>query len=499
MNKLLLKHYLKTGNSLKIKALSESEYEKLYLKSSFDDKVRLAHLRGNVIKDLDNFDLFINGRGLYELLDDKNNLIFYFELLDYVNTDILNNGNYIKRFNTSFWKNKIEESGFFSSSNDIYKLIERNSDLLIEYLENNKDFREMFFRNVSFEGNMYEVSINRILSNKKIGIYLAKQKEMFKFYNNKCFSMLYNLDESFFENLPDEYKFLIGYHSNLGNSSKEKIKNVLFSYFPFLSKEVILDILSLYDSNVSSDNIASLISFIIKDHDFYNKYKFLLDNYFDGDFDKTLFFCKKYINTKLFKEICFEYIPEIKEKIMFLSFSNRLKGIDSLDDIKNKSLEDLKNTDNDYSSYKDIKEDVRAFGKNDFICLNYEREIILIYPDGTIDEREVLESHDQILHEMIIDNGYDYKGIINFRGMVLTLANEGNTVLLIEGDNVVCTLPNNISTFQNDGLKDLFRKMNVKSQISLCIANDGELYALNNGNSMSSELASSELSRVKSI
>ena len=498
MNRFLLKHYLKTGNSLKIKALSESEYEKLYLKSSFDDKVRLAHLRGSVIKDLDNFDLSINGRGLYGLLDDKNNLFFYFELLDYINTDILNNGNYMKRFNTSFWKNKIEESGFFSLEfNDIYKLIERNSDLLIDYLENNKDFRDMFFRNVSFEGNMYEVSINRILSNKKIGIYLAKQKEMFKFYNRKCFSMLYNLDESFFENLPDEYKFLIGYHSNLGGD--KKIKNVLFSYFPFLSEEVILDILSLYDSNVSSDNIASLISFIIEDHDFYNKYKFLSDNYFDGDFDRTLYFCKKYINTKLFKEICFEYFPDIKEKLLFLSFSNRLKGIDSLDSVRGKSLEDLKTTDSDYSSYKDIKEDVRAFGKNDFICLNYEREIILIYPDGSVDEREALESHDQILHDFIIDNGYDYDGPINFRGMVLTLANEGNTILLIEGDNVVCTLPNNINDFQKQSLKDLFRKMNRESQISLCISKDGELLALNNGEAMSNDDAASEVFRAKSM
>ena len=165
----------------------------------------------------------------------------------------------------------------------------------------------------------------------------------------------------------------------------------------------------------------------------------------------------------------------------------------------NKSLDDLKNTKNDYSSYKDIKEDVRAFGKNDFICLNYDREIIMIYSDGTIDDREVLESHDQVLYQLIKNNGYNYQGPIIFRNMVITLANESNVILLIEGDNVICTIPHNISVLQKRCLKDLFREMNTESQISLCIAQDGELYALNNGDSMDSRLASSELSRMKSI
>ena len=502
MNRMLLKYYLKTGNSLKIKSLSDREYEKNYKKASFDDKVRLSYLRDEKITNLDNFELSVNGRGLYEVLDDKNSLLFYFELLDYVNKDVRYNGKCVKRFNVPFWKNKLEESGYFEfGSNDIYNLIEKNSRLFIELLDGNKNFRDLFFRNVSFEGNLYELEINRILLNKEIGTYLASQEEMLKFYNKRCSSMFYNLDESFFKNLPDDYKFIIGYHGRLGNNGADKIKirNVLTSYFPYLSDDVILDILSLYNSSVSSDNIASLISFIISDHDFYSKYKFLCDTYFDGDADKTLYFCRKYKETKLFKDICFNYIPEIKEKLLFLSFANRLKGIDSLDDIRYRPLDDLKNTMNDYSSYKDVREDVRAFGKNDFICLNYEREIIMIYPDGSIDERKVLESHDQVLQELIVANGYDYDGPINFRNMVLSLASNGNTILLIEGDNVVCSIPNNISIIQKKSLKDLFKKMNSKSEISLCIAQDGELYALNNGDSMDSRLASSELSRVKSI
>lgn len=501
MNRMLLKYYLKTGNSFKIKELSDNEYDKFYKRLSFIDKIKLSHLRGVSISDLDNFDLSVNGRGLYEILDDNNSLLFFFELLDYVNKDVKYNGEYRKRFNIPLWKNKLEESGYSDfASNSIYKLIENNSKLFIDLLEGNKDFRKMFFKNVSFEGNLYELGIERILSNKEIGTYLASQKEMFKFYNKRCSSMLYSLDESFFENLPDNYKYLIGYHSMLGNNENfNKVRNVLISYFPFLSSKDISDILSLYNSQVSSDNIVSLISFIINDQDFYSKYKFLCDNYFDGDFDKVMNFCKKYKDTKLFKDICFNFIPEIKEKIVFLSFANRLKGIDSLDDVINKSFDDLKNTLNDYSSYKDIKEDIRVFGKNDFVCLNYEREIVMIYFDGSMDDREVLESHDQVLREFILDNGYEYDGPIIFRDMVITLASEGNVILLIEGDNVVCSIPNNISDLQKKTLKGLFKKMNEDSQVSLCMAEGDELYALNNGDSMSNELAFSELSRIKSI
>ena len=499
MNRMLLKYYLKIGNISKIKELSDKEYDKFYERLSFIDKIKLSHLRGVSISDLDNLDLSVNGRGLYELLDDKDSLMFNVELLNYINNDVKYNGEYRKRFNIPLWKNKLEESGYSDfATNNIYKLIGNNSKLFIDLLEGNKDFRSMFFKNVSFEGNLYELEINRILSNKEIGTYLASQKEMFKFYNKRCSSMLYSLDESFFENLPDNYKYLIGYHSMLGdNESFNKIRNVLTSYFPFLSSNDISDILSLYNSQVSSDNIASLISFIINDHDFYSKYKFLCDNYFDGDFDKVMNFCKKYNNTKLFKDICFNFISEIKEKIVFLSFANRLKGIDSLEDIINRSLEDLKNTMNDYSSYKDIKEDVRAFGKNDFICLNYEREIIMIHFDGTMDDREVLESHDQILRELILANGYDYDGPIIFRDMVITLASEGNVILLIEGDNAVCSIPNNINNLQKKALKGLFKKMNKDSQVSLCMAEGDELYALNNGDSMSNEFAFMELSRIK--
>ena len=48
-------------------------------------------------------------------------------------------------------------------------------------------------------------------------------------------------------------------------------------------------------------------------------------------------------------------------------------------------------------------------------------------------------------------------------------------------------------------LAPLFKKMNKDSKISLCMAEGDELYALNNGDSMSNELAFSELSRIKSI
>ena len=503
MNRILLKYYMKTGNSSKIKSLSSSEYEKFYNSSSLVDKIKLSHLRGGKL-DLESFDLMVNGRSINELLDDKNNIMFYLELLNYINSDVMFNGEYIKRFNIPLWKNRLEESGFFHL-NDIYSLIEKNIDFFIDLLDNNEYYRGLFFKNVSFEGNMYEIAINRILSYDKLGVYLASQKEMFKFYNKRCSSMLFSLDKSFFENLPDEYKFLIGYHvrPDFGNDTSnnrfaDKIRDVLIVYFPFLSFDEIEDILSLYSSNVSGDNIASMISFIIEDHDFYSKYRYLCDTYFDGDSEKTIFFCRKYKGTKLFEELCFNDVPNIKEKIIFLSFANRLKGISSLDDLMDKSLEDLKNTSNDYSSYRDVRDDVRAFGKNDFICLNYEREIILIYPDGTIDEREAKESHDQILKEFILDNGYNYDGPIVFRNMVLVLAEAGNTILLIEGDNVVCTIPDSISNFQKQSLKELFRKMNSKSEISLCIAEDGQLYALNNGDTMNSELASSELSRVKS-
>lgn len=501
MNSLLLKYYLKTGNSSKIRELSDKEYEKFYGKLSFVDRIKLSHLRGVLVSGLDNFDLTINGRSLYEILDDKNSLMFYLELLDYINCDVLYNGEYVKRFNIPLWKNKLEESGYLEfGSNDIYNLIIKNTELFINLLESDKKFRELFFRNVSFEGNLYELGIGRILSCKEISAYLAKQQEMSKFYNKKYSSIFNNLDVSFFENLPDDYKFLIGYYgSGLIQKNTDKVKGVLKSYFPFLPDGDISDIVLLYNSSVSNENIASLISLIIADNNFYSKYKFLCDNYFDGDFDKAIYFCRKYNNTELFEDICFNYIPEIKDKILFLSFANRLEGIDSLKDILDKSLDELKNTVNDSSSFNDVKEDVRAFGKNDFICLNFEREIIIIYSDGTMDERQVTESHDQILQELILENGYNYEGPIIFRNMVLTLAGFGNTVLLIEGDNVICTIPNNFRSIQKQKLKELFGKMNEESQISLCMANDGELYSLNNGDSMSSELAFSELSRVRSI
>ena len=165
----------------------------------------------------------------------------------------------------------------------------------------------------------------------------------------------------------------------------------------------------------------------------------------------------------------------------------------------NKSIEELKNTENDYSSYRSVKDDVRVFGKNDFISLNYDREIIIIYPDGTLDEREATESHDQVLHDLILENNYEYYGPILFKNMVLTLTGEGNVILLAEGDNVICAIPNNINSLQKQNLKELFNNMNEKSQVSLCMEEKGEILALNNGDSMSSDDATSELSRVRTM
>ena len=496
MNSILFKFYIRKGNSSKIKNLSEDNYNKLYDKLSFDDKIRLAHLRGNVIDNLDGFDLMVKGNSLYELLDDKNSLMFYLELLDYINKDVMYDNGFIKRFNIPLWKNKLEESGYFNfSAEGIYNLIGRNQDLFISLL-NDLKYREIFFRNVSFDGNLYELKIDKILSFDKIALYLSNQKEMEKFYNKKCASMFYSLDESFFKSLPDEYKFLIGYHVS---SKKDKIKNVLVSYFPYLSNDEVDDILSLYNSNVSRDNIASLISLMIEDNNFYNKFNYLLNNYFDGDYNKTIVFCNKYKNTKLFDDICFNYVDGIKDKLVFLSFSNRLKGIDSLESILDISVDDLKKMENDFSNYKVVKDDVRVFGNKDLISLKYEREIVVINSNGEVDEREVTQSHDEVIYDFIKENNYNHEGPNIFRNMVITLANEGNIIILIEGDNVICTLPKLINSIQKNSLSDLFKLMNDESEIGICFVDDNEIYALNDGIMMNSNSANRELFRIKSL
>lgn len=509
MNGFLLKYYIKKGNSFKIKNLSEKEYRYFFNKLSFDDKIRLSHLRGEKIDDLDDYDLMINGAGLYDLLGDKDSLIFYLELLDYINSDVLFNHKYIKRFNIPSWKNKLEESGYFDFAiNGVYNLIGKNQKLFVDLLDNDLYFRELFFKNVSFEGNLYELKIDKILSFEMVADYLSSQKEMIKFYNKKCFSIFYSLDASFFKNLPDSYKYLIGYYSMnnfkynsaLVKKNSDKIKDVLFSYFSsYLSDDEINDIFSLYFSGVSADNIASLISFIISDHDYYRKYDYLLNNYFGGDINKTILFCRKYNDTKLFSEICFNYVKDIDDKLIYLSSANRLKGIYSLDDIKDISIHELKEKEDDFSSYKDVKEDVRVFGSKDLICLNFEREIIIIEANGIVDEREVKQSHDQVIYDFIKEKDYEYDGPIIFRSMVITIANNKNVIVLIEGGSVICVLPKFISSIQKNELKKLFDMMDSQSEIGLCFVSDNEIYNLNNGDMMNSRYANEELSRIKSL
>ena len=510
MNKILLKLYLRTGNKEKIRDLSNEEFRKLFYSLSLKDKIVLAQLRGDykiIESNLDNIDLMINGRGLYELLDDQNSLLFYLVLLDYINKNVKDNGEFKKRFNVSSWDNKLDDSGYLNfSMGGIYDLIDKNSAYFISLLENDESFRKMFFDNVNFEGNLYELKIDKILCNKDIASYLAGQKEMEKFYNKRCSSMFYGIDESFFTYLPDEYKYLIGYHvkPNVGINSKvnekyyNRIKSILHSYFyTYLSSEEIDDLLSLYESDVTYDNIASLISFIVSDHSYYKKYKFLLDNYFDGDISNTISFCRKYNGTSLFNDICNNNMPDIKEKIIFLAFANRLKGVDSLKSIKNLSLAELRKVEDDLSECKEVKEDVRVFGNNDIVSIKYDREIIVIYPDGSVDEREVYMSHDQAIYSLIKENGYSYEGIFDLRQMIITITSMGNILIIIEGDYLGCTLPNNMNEVQKESLKELFARVNKESNIELAYQEDSEIYVLNGGLSMDSESASEELSRIK--
>ena len=512
MNKLLLKMYLKTNNEEKIKNLDEKDFRNAFNGLTTIDKIKLAHLKGNtsILKNnLNHLELSNNGIGLYEKLEPKDNLLFYMELIDHINQNELFNNQTMKRFNTPFWKNKLEESGYaYIPENEIYTIINKNEETFIDLIENNNDFRKMFFSNASFEGNKYELKIGKLLTNEKIAGYLAKQKEMKKFYNNTSSPMLYDANESFYKNLPDEFKYVIGYHIKPITTTNNKVKNkyrysIERKLFTCLSdiipEKTIYDIMALYETETTNDNIASLISLIIKDNDFYEKFRFILESYFDNDINNGISFCKKYENTKLLEEISDINIPDIKEKIKFLGFANRLKGIDNLDIVINSSLEELKQGENDLSTYKEKKEEIRIYRKeyNEVVSINHDREIIIITQNGEIYEREVTGSHDEAIYNFIKANNYFFDGLMDLKQMIITVTNNSNILIIVEGDNLINILPSKINDIQKETLKTLLTKVNEKSNIELAYQEGNEIYSLNNGLAMNNNKAVDELTRIK--
>ena len=312
-------------------------------------------------------------------------------------------------------------------------------------------------------------------------------------------------------NIPVEYRKKMAYITFDEHSTYAKITcetnlfRIITLFYPFLNRDEVSEIISYYSkSGLSNDKLEFLFDSLTKNNDFY-KLLIELKNKCFNNVSETINFIRKYKTTNLYRELneLSEVDDELKQKLIFLSSANRLKGISSLEDINKVSIDELKNIKNDDEYVSNIRINVDPHAhKNDnkFKVFNHKRSIVLIDSDETFEEFEVNLSHLDIIKRIYIEKDIPYYKLDEHK-MYYNLALMDYVVMVIDEDTIAIYFPSKLGETQKEILIDRFSDVSKNElYISAGFVDEDHKYflinPLNNGEFMDRNKFLDELNRI---
>lgn len=304
---------------------------------------------------------------------------------------------------------------------------------------------------------------------------------------------------SFFNNLPDDYGYLISLYNSDRDNDISKLEELYQKYYHQILNKSEFDELVKIQRNLNiQDDIFELglknrikefyyfMYNVYKDNNYYNKIKSLSIKT-DIDFINIINFAFKYDSTNLFFNILNKDIisSELREKILYCSFDNKL--IDDIDDLDNFSLIELKKLPKE--KIYDIKTKLIGgpHSKTNENIFNdgSSREIRRIDKDGnvTIYKMNLLENHEDAVKKIYNDLVFDKNNKTAVERAVDAIKQISSITMVIEREMCILYLEDVISVEQKDTLINMFLKINGKSSIGIILYDrKSDLYVIaNNG------------------
>ena len=407
----------------------------------------------------------------YDIMDKYINQLFKksgSKIIDYVN-----NIDLPEKDKLMFFMRASASKNIFSGlSQDVFfpyipKYINNNSDKFLIWL-NDKEFQNELIiwlkQNVRVDDIKEEI-LTKILEIPQVQQKFLCDPEIFKQKHS------YN----FYNSLPQEYGFLVFFYVNYDIEEYEKeLENLYNKYFSniladidklkFIKEQIKIsqkeDIFNL--GYLNSFYEFSYISYVLKKISKNNGFYKIFQNFIkvsNLSIEEISKFIYKYEDAPfLFKLLSKPFLDENTiAKIRYLSFENRLVDYNTVENLDNVSLRELKNS----TKEKNTNIKLKIYGgptgstKEKFFLDGYETEIRRINYDGSIEVVDAEEGHDLAIELAYPEIKFDDNCVMAGERAAEASKQLSCITLMIENESCLVVANKNISDEQIEALKNL--------------------------------------------
>lgn len=406
------------------------------------------------------------------------------------------------------WKVVCEVQDIMKRVRCFVHFAQNKTNEIIDILKNDENFESQYIeilrRTPICLSYLPDELQNEIYSNKKF------QKELLdpKYIWNSNSSNL-----KLFQNIPEDKKYLIAFYNYNGSmkSSKEDFIDLLKqNYSSILNEDEIDELVKLhgdYDKSYAANQLVDqryieyeLVSNILKELDhnpnYYKEIKLLSTRFCDGDIKKTALFLQRYKDTSIREELLNTDQVEDLEKLEYIISRPKKRKINKMEDLSLYEFEELKKL----SEIGDLKDsavinikgtpDSREYNE----IFHYNREVMMINPDGEMEYKEASNSHVYTLLSMLRDTTIDIKEDSNFFTIGVDLARKLDIITAaVENSSIIFYFPKEITEEQKKQYIDLMQGIEDIDNltISLAIVDENSIESIDEYNNP--ELAPSQL------
>lgn len=269
---------------------------------------------------------------------------------------------------------------------EIHDAFIHRSTKTIRFLKDNAIIRELFLRFLKEDDSAYNLKMlllpdRGLLEIPEIKDYVASEHVL----SSGLFGYLYEL----YFDLPAEKKTLITYYRGNQISFIKILKNNFDGYFLLDEQEEIARIM---DTIVNNERRKYFFELILQDKDYLIKIKHLAEYVFQNIIPTTLKFLYKYKESPLHDEILNadkDTLIQLKEKLEFLNTIGAISGLNSLDDLKEATLEELKTRPYDIKMLVTNRRLMTPASDKTLGFFKHPIEVLIIFPNGEIEELPV--------------------------------------------------------------------------------------------------------------
>ncbi|MBR3117024.1 MAG: hypothetical protein IKF36_04020 [Bacilli bacterium] len=426
--------------------------------------------------------------------------------------------NKIENFH-NYINNKYNKKGY-----NIYysyeHIIKKNTNKVLKMFEK-KNFKEdfIYITNHKILGDEF---LDIVCENKKIMnklmdsdvfqntlLELLKEHKGFRFFDFTDEEVILKSNPEVFSFLEDAYNVNSNRGEKIKNKSLKKFKSILTKKIKNNLKSEQIDELEFILNNSNKEKyprtlIHSLLYMCLVKEKMFDYYKRLESLIFDGDFKKTVSFCKTYYDQPLFDSIMSlddSKLVSLKEKLDILSKHNRLENMHNLSDLEEKKVEEIKELkyDEEYKNSTNVKQ--HPDGRTDIVLFNFPKEIMVINDNGELFDIDAGRDHISSFKAFCRENKIEYPdGMVNEYLLASYLGTKGMSTIVLEYENFLIILSSTASDEVKQKIINLLSTIQVpeaETAIAQIVDDEGNANDFNEGMTMPVSDAIEVLTKLK--